>query len=130
VFEEHGIDDVHFIKIDTEGFEPYVLRGLNNTLNRCRPIVFFEWSQNERKGSEDNKRKLFPPDYTFFQFVPDTVQMYLFRKPTYRLSLRPKKWDDGNLLALPNEYIDRVKSEQPFSSAAEQIIRATEKVAK
>lgn len=77
LFDEHKINDVDFIKIDTEGFEPSVLRGLKKIMHRCRPIVFFEWSQNENRSKENDNESLFPSDYTFFQFVPDTVVMYV-----------------------------------------------------
>ena len=33
---------VNFLKIDAEGFEPYVLEGAKETLERCRPIVYIE----------------------------------------------------------------------------------------
>jgi FkbM family methyltransferase len=42
VLADQNIKNIHFIKIDTEGFEPFVLRGLKNTLELCRPLVFFE----------------------------------------------------------------------------------------
>ncbi len=32
----------HFIKIDVEGYETEVIRGMSSTLQRCRPIVFVE----------------------------------------------------------------------------------------
>ncbi len=38
----HGIGDVHAMKIDVQGYEPAVLRGLRPTLERSRPIVWCE----------------------------------------------------------------------------------------
>ena len=40
--EEFGLEDVGFIKIDTEGYELEVLRGSGATLDRCQPVVFLE----------------------------------------------------------------------------------------
>jgi len=31
------------IKIDTDGFEPAILRGATGVLNAARPVVFYEW---------------------------------------------------------------------------------------
>ncbi len=33
---------VDFVKIDTEGFETQVLSGMGETINRCRPDIYFE----------------------------------------------------------------------------------------
>jgi FkbM family methyltransferase len=37
-----GFDDIDFIKIDVEGFEARVLRGAEQTLRRCKPLVLVE----------------------------------------------------------------------------------------
>jgi FkbM family methyltransferase len=37
-----GVDQVHFIKADVEGFELEVLRGARQTLERSRPVIFCE----------------------------------------------------------------------------------------
>lgn len=34
--------DVDFIKIDTEGYEEFVLRGAKDTIARCRPVICVE----------------------------------------------------------------------------------------
>jgi FkbM family methyltransferase len=40
--EEAGISDITLVKIDVEGFEPQVLRGMRSTLARWKPSVVFE----------------------------------------------------------------------------------------
>jgi FkbM family methyltransferase len=35
-------DDVDFIKLDLEGFEPFAIRGMMGTITRCRPVILFE----------------------------------------------------------------------------------------
>jgi len=40
--EEAGISDIALVKIDVEGFEPQVIRGMRSTLSRWRPSVVFE----------------------------------------------------------------------------------------
>lgn len=37
-----GFDDVDFVKIDTEGYETFVIEGAAETLKRCRPVVVVE----------------------------------------------------------------------------------------
>lgn len=39
---EQGIAHIDAVKIDVQGFEPNVLRGLSSTLQRCKPVVWFE----------------------------------------------------------------------------------------
>lgn len=40
--DAHQFEDVDFIKIDTEGYEGYVLQGADETLARCKPVVVIE----------------------------------------------------------------------------------------
>jgi hypothetical protein len=42
VIDDMEIDDIAAIKIDTEGTEPAVLRGLSATIEKYRPIIFLE----------------------------------------------------------------------------------------
>lgn len=51
------------IKIDVEGFEGDVLRGLTNTITRNRPIIVCEFSPRTKERDGD-LRPLLPPGYT------------------------------------------------------------------
>lgn len=42
VVEALGLEQIAFIKVDVEGAELEVLRGLQKTIARCRPIIIFE----------------------------------------------------------------------------------------
>lgn len=55
------------LKIDTEGFESYVLRGLTQTLAAHRPAVVFELGDESRKdfGSLEALQAFFPEGYSF-----------------------------------------------------------------
>ena len=36
-------EKIKFVKIDTEGYELKILKGMQNIINRCRPIIIFEF---------------------------------------------------------------------------------------
>lgn len=66
VVEELGIKPT-LLKIDTEGFESYVLRGLKNSLEAHRPAVVFELSEQTRKDfpNIEAMKAYFPKGYSF-----------------------------------------------------------------
>lgn len=94
------LSQVDYIKIDVEGHELSVLRGLSQTLRRHRPVVFFEW--NDREPFHE-VHDVFPEGYTFRTFHADQPFAVLFNRPGYRLSLLPPAAQPGvsNLLAIP-----------------------------
>jgi len=67
---DKGIASIDLVKIDVEGFEKSVLRGLIQTLSRYRPLVVCEITY----GSELSFRsftdlgKMFPKNYQFYTF--------------------------------------------------------------
>lgn len=66
VFAEHKIAPT-LIKIDVEGFEKKVLKGLEKTIRQHRPAVIFEYNDVSRRDLGDLKilHELFGPDYSF-----------------------------------------------------------------
>jgi FkbM family methyltransferase len=111
VLAERGDPPVALVKIDVEGFEPHVLRGLQRTLERARPVVFLEWSamSAERAGSTA-ANALFPAGYSLFHFEPGTVWLGLFSRAPFVL----KPWlrgtrIDGHLLAVPAETLPTLR---------------------
>ena len=40
--DQYQLQDVDFIKVDTEGFELFVLQGARETLHRCKPALIVE----------------------------------------------------------------------------------------
>jgi FkbM family methyltransferase len=40
--DDFDLQDVSFIKIDTEGFETFVIRGAEQTIRRCKPCLMVE----------------------------------------------------------------------------------------
>jgi FkbM family methyltransferase len=41
--DSYALDDVVFLKIDTQGADGEVVRGAMDTIRRCKPVVIFEW---------------------------------------------------------------------------------------
>jgi FkbM family methyltransferase len=45
----HNINKVHFMKLDTEGSELYILRGAKNMIMRDHPIMIMEYNETNMK---------------------------------------------------------------------------------
>ena len=56
--DDLGLSHVRLVKIDTEGMEHKVLAGAQNTLERCRPILFFEYTKTDFAWVRDFLRGL------------------------------------------------------------------------
>lgn len=37
-----NLENVDFIKLDTEGYEGFIFRGAKETIERCKPVIYFE----------------------------------------------------------------------------------------
>src|SRR5262245_3481549 len=68
-FRELGLPSIDILKIDVEGFERQVLRGLAGRLQSDRPIILFELSETTRAtfGSSDGLRAALYPDHELFE---------------------------------------------------------------
>jgi FkbM family methyltransferase len=119
--EERKIDRVDLIKMDIEGFEVFALKGLRDTLQKFRPVCFFEWSQEHRQDSMEDGLQLFPRDYLFFDFSSERPVLWLFNAPKYSLTKLNGAWKDGNLLAVPKEYAERVNALNPSPTIARRL---------
>ena len=69
--KEFGIEKVDVLKIDVEGFEFEVLKGLSTTINKHKPIIFFEYDRNYQLRSHVDPKSLFDfladQGYQFYQ---------------------------------------------------------------
>lgn len=67
VMAEHDIHPT-LIKIDTEGFEDRVLRGLQKTITQSRPAIIFEYGPLSHPDFRDaaHRQTLFPGVYTLY----------------------------------------------------------------
>jgi FkbM family methyltransferase len=99
--EKYGLDCVDLVKIDVEGAELQVLRGMSTTLKRLRPKIITELSPSLLEG---------------FSITFDTVQEY-FRGRGY--SVTPLEEDcmgrTTNYLCVPVECPESAHTEYPRS---------------
>jgi FkbM family methyltransferase len=49
LLQNNDIHKIDFIKIDVEGFEPHVLKGLEKSILKSRPIIMMEWNNKTTK---------------------------------------------------------------------------------
>lgn len=104
LLSEQKIPRITLIKIDVEGYEPFVLRGLLRTLSVYRPIVFFEWSFTSAEHA--NKQAItsfFPPDYQLFFFISHRPAFLFFEHEHYQLRPANDSMPEGNYIAMPVE---------------------------
>jgi FkbM family methyltransferase len=103
LFEERNYPPTQLIKVDVEGFEPFVFRGLKERIRRDRPIILSEMLHFTRKsyGSEEAFRDCFYDDALFFNVHPVGISM------RYRIS--PFRFGfNGEVLVIPAEMADFV----------------------
>jgi FkbM family methyltransferase len=69
---EHNISHVDAVKVDVQGFEPEVLRGLHDLLAHCRPVVWFELSTatHMKLSNCAQLEQLFPYPIEVFLIIP------------------------------------------------------------
>ena len=48
--DQYNYNDVDFIKIDVEGWEPKVLRGAKKTIDRCNPVICVEINKGDHES--------------------------------------------------------------------------------
>jgi FkbM family methyltransferase len=72
ILDHYDFEDVVFIKIDVQGYEPFVIDGAINTINKHRPYLFVEFEDHllKKQGlSEDElKSKIESLGYIIKQF--------------------------------------------------------------
>ena len=97
VMAEHGIVPT-LIKIDTEGFEKLVIKGLHDTLRQHHPAIIFEYSTISRVDFDDKavRDELFDDKYSFYGLLPS-------REMTAVRPFRPGERYE-NVLAWPGTY--------------------------
>jgi FkbM family methyltransferase len=98
------------IKIDVEGYEKSVLRGLQRTLETARPTLIVELSGTTKRDvrSEQGFRDLFPSRYEFFGIQGRTTVLWIFEQRGVILRPLDYRTFEGNVLALPVERLPAI----------------------
>lgn len=65
VLHEQPPGAIDFIKIDVEGHEHAVIRGLRHTISRHRPVILMEWEQDKGWLLEEHARPSIPKRVPF-----------------------------------------------------------------
>ncbi len=67
VFPKLKIESVDLVKVDVEGHEFEVLKGIRDHLERSRPIVLWEFNPSQNNIPKQNLGDLFPSHYETFR---------------------------------------------------------------
>lgn len=102
VFAAYSLKPIHLVKIDVEGFEPPVLRGLKNSFDAMRPLMIVELTPTTRKqvGDEAALKALFPENYQFFYFSQACLDSGKYALAPFRYDVNGKTED---IIAVPEE---------------------------
>jgi FkbM family methyltransferase len=85
VLEQLAVEKVDIMKVDVEGFEAGVIRGLKNRILRDRPIILMELSEESKRqfGSEEAFRDSFYPGASFVSVIDRAGHNYKLRPFKY-----------------------------------------------
>ncbi|MGE0754505.1 MAG: FkbM family methyltransferase, partial [Alphaproteobacteria bacterium] len=105
--DDLGLGRVDILKADVEGFEKFVLEGLNATITMHRPLMVIELSPKTREtlGGEQDFMAMFPENYVFCYFVTGSNNSGSYRLAPYDYHLTPKIQD---VIACPQERVKTI----------------------
>jgi FkbM family methyltransferase len=98
---ELHLDRIDFIKIDVEQYEETVLKGLQETLAKYKPIIVMEYTPGDF-SSEESFRKL-TQGYTASFLRTNTPVLYFFNNPRCQVKAFDAKNAHGEVLLIPNK---------------------------
>jgi len=79
IVEELKLDSVDFIRMDAEGYELHILRGLKKTLNKFKPIISLELHKRQLgiEGTKEFFKLMKDLDYEVESYVPRELDIPL-----------------------------------------------------
>jgi FkbM family methyltransferase len=83
---EEGVAPPDIIKLDVEGFEFDVLRGMQETLSTYKPVVLMEITQSslQHLAPEDSISEFFPYQHSIYEIRPAKSWGVFFQRPGFR----------------------------------------------
>ncbi len=121
-----GVAKISAIKMDIEGYEKPALEGLKKTLEKNRPLVFFELNVVgvDAFKTVDEVRAVFPEKYKFYYIVPALEMTWnlnghllLCDDVASDFELLPLKLHESNFgrntIAIPSEHLERLSKFLP-----------------
>jgi len=95
---------IDFMKIDVEGHEVEVLRGLRETIRTHRPVALIEYLKKTALKANHELTKYLPSNYTIYGIkgINKITQLFLMKEGLVFEDFNPYK-DYSNILCLPKE---------------------------
>ena len=102
-FSNLGLDKIDLVKIDVEGFEKSVLKGLENTIRDYRPALLMEFSDTTQASftGVDELQSMFPEGYRIKRVISNSKYFVFFNRAKYKLIDFDFGVPGGNLLLSP-----------------------------
>ncbi|MDQ6769192.1 MAG: FkbM family methyltransferase [Gemmatimonadota bacterium] len=107
-----GLGSVHFIKIDTDGYDFDVLLGGSSLLRRDRPVIYFEFAPDLLKRANRH-----PRDFLSFLIGHGYEDFFAFSNRGEPLGVKTSVMDLGSLIQEDCPYLDLVTTHHSARAA-------------
>jgi fructose-1,6-bisphosphatase len=98
MLDHYDFEDVVFIKIDVQGYEPFVIDGAINTINKHRPYLFVEFEDHllkkQNSSEEDLQSKIESLGYIVKPFQPGVPYQSHSGKCLDYVCIPKEKWEE------------------------------------